>query len=301
MKVNRISGPREMGYIRSMRGKLWSIIFLLCANHTLVAQENTLSDDSHVRVALRMIGHQVLINAGDSTSRVMPIRKDGNQYRILLESEFGFEPSELVNTIDEVMQEAEISSRYLVEVEACGTDLIVYSYEISPENMAELIPCIGREQPVDCYQILLTLLDADPVSADAEPATYLTLGLIVFPLFVALVLVISNRTRPKSEDSEGHILSVGAYLFDQRNMTLAIDGQEESLTSKEADLLTVLLDSVNETVERDQILNKVWGDEGDYIGRTLDVFISRLRKKLEGDSRVTIKNIRGVGYRLIID
>jgi DNA-binding response OmpR family regulator len=48
-------------------------------------------------------------------------------------------------------------------------------------------------------------------------------------------------------------------------------------------------------------LNKVWGDEGDYIGRTLDVFISKLRKKLEADSSIKIVNIRGVGYKLVMD
>jgi DNA-binding response OmpR family regulator len=54
-------------------------------------------------------------------------------------------------------------------------------------------------------------------------------------------------------------------------------------------------------VERDEILNKVWGDDGDYVGRTLDVFISKLRKKLEADACVKIVNIRGVGYKLVVD
>ena len=58
---------------------------------------------------------------------------------------------------------------------------------------------------------------------------------------------------------------------------------------------------VNTTVERDVILNMVWGDEGDYVGRTLDVFISKLRKKLEADSSVKIVNIRGVGYKLVTE
>ena len=54
-------------------------------------------------------------------------------------------------------------------------------------------------------------------------------------------------------------------------------------------------------MERDVILNMVWGDEGDYIGRTVDVFISKLRKKLEFDSKVKIVNVRGVGYKLVMD
>ena len=72
------------------------------------------------------------------------------------------------------------------------------------------------------------------------------------------------------------------------------------LTSKEADLLLLLCDSANTTVERENILKTVWGDEGSYVGRTLDVFISKLRKKLEADETIKILNIRGVGYRLVI-
>ena len=63
----------------------------------------------------------------------------------------------------------------------------------------------------------------------------------------------------------------------------------------------MLYNAANTTVERDVILNMVWGDEGDYIGRTVDVFISKLRKKLEFDSKVKIVNVRGVGYKLIMD
>jgi DNA-binding response OmpR family regulator len=57
---------------------------------------------------------------------------------------------------------------------------------------------------------------------------------------------------------------------------------------------------MDETIEREKILNVVWGDEGDYVGRTLDVFISKLRKKFSGDENVKIINVRGVGYKLML-
>ncbi|MEM7657278.1 MAG: helix-turn-helix domain-containing protein, partial [Bacteroidota bacterium] len=57
--------------------------------------------------------------------------------------------------------------------------------------------------------------------------------------------------------------------------------------------------SVNQTLERDQILKEVWGNENGYVGRTLDVFISKLRKKLAADPNLKIINVRGVGYRLV--
>ena len=94
---------------------------------------------------------------------------------------------------------------------------------------------------------------------------------------------------------------MGEYYFDTRNTELIIEHKRIELTAKEADLLLLLYHSANNTVERDVILNRVWGDEGDYVGRTLDVFISKLRKKLEFDAKVKIVNIRGVGYKLVTD
>ena len=94
---------------------------------------------------------------------------------------------------------------------------------------------------------------------------------------------------------------IGAFRFDKGKMELTIQDRKVELSGKEADLLHLLHSCVNETVERDVMLKEVWGNEGDYVGRTLDVFISKLRKKLEADPSVRIANIRGVGYRLILD
>lgn len=66
-------------------------------------------------------------------------------------------------------------------------------------------------------------------------------------------------------------------------------------------MLGLLYTNINRNVTREDILQIVWGDEGDYLGRTLDVFISKLRKKLETDPNIKIVNIRGVGYRMVLE
>ena len=66
-------------------------------------------------------------------------------------------------------------------------------------------------------------------------------------------------------------------------------------------MLDLLYVNLNQTVSREHILQVVWGDEGDYLGRTLDVFISKLRKKLDADSNLKIVNIRGIGYRMVLN
>ena len=127
---------------------------------------------------------------------------------------------------------------------------------------------------------------------------YIAIGILFVPI-VVVFLFLWKRRKPSTIDP--NLISLGEYHFDKRNTELLINHQRIELTNKEADLLLLLYDAVNTTVEREVILNMVWGDDGDYVGRTLDVFISKLRKKLEGDSNVKIINIRGVGYKLVTE
>jgi len=94
---------------------------------------------------------------------------------------------------------------------------------------------------------------------------------------------------------------LGKYLFDYRNLILSINGNERSLTQKEADLLKMLLDHKNNVVKRSVILEKLWGEDDYFLGRSMDVFISRLRKYLSEDSSIKVDNIHGVGFKLIVE
>ena len=128
---------------------------------------------------------------------------------------------------------------------------------------------------------------------------YYVIIIVLFVLVTVVVLFLRKRRNKSTIDL--NLIPLGEYHFDKRNTALLIEEQRIELTSKEADLLLLLYNSANTTVERELILNRVWGDEGDYVGRTLDVFISKLRKKLEFDSKVKIVNIRGIGYKLVMD
>lgn len=94
---------------------------------------------------------------------------------------------------------------------------------------------------------------------------------------------------------------VGTYNFDYRNLTLSLNGENRSLTQKEADLLKMLLDHKNNVVKRSLILEKLWGEDDYFLGRSMDVFISRLRKYLSGDTKIKLDNIHGVGFKLVIE
>lgn len=257
-----------------------------------------------------MIGHQVLLSSNDSTSRVLPIKKEGDLYRIEFEGAFEFVPEDLVATIDRVVKETQLATNYIVEVVQCDTGEVVYSYKMDTTAQSDIIPCQSRIQEMGCYSLLFTILEEGNSTAIHPGATESSeeIGNITSrtpyiiaaaALFVGLFAFIYWRRRQTTTDP--NLIPLGEYQFDKRNTELLIQEQRIELTSKEADLLLLLYNEANTTVERERILNRVWGDEGDYVGRTLDVFISKLRKKLEFDSKVKIVNIRGVGYKLVVD
>ena len=95
-------------------------------------------------------------------------------------------------------------------------------------------------------------------------------------------------------------LSIGRYEFDYPKQKLLIDGQETALSHREAELLKRLYEQKNQVLERSAVLLDLWGDDSFFNGRSLDVFITHLRRYLRNDPQVQIINVRGVGYKLIV-
>jgi DNA-binding response OmpR family regulator len=96
------------------------------------------------------------------------------------------------------------------------------------------------------------------------------------------------------------VLRIGRYHFDHPKQKLLLDGQEHVLTHREAELLKHLYDQRNQVLERGAVLQALWGDDNFFNGRSLDVFITRLRRCLKDDPQVQIVNVRGIGYKLIV-
>ena len=94
---------------------------------------------------------------------------------------------------------------------------------------------------------------------------------------------------------------IGTYEFDYKNLTLTTEGYSETLTQKEADLLKLLNEHRNQVIKRSFILETIWGKDDYFLGRSLDVFISRLRKYLSRDENIRIENIHGVGFKFRVD
>ena len=107
-----------------------------------------------------------------------------------------------------------------------------------------------------------------------------------------------RRVSILEEDDEANLLSIGGYQFDLSNYKLSYDGFEKKLTKKEAQILSMLCKFQNKVLPREIVLNAVWGQDDYFVGRSLDVFITKLRKYLSSDPKVSIQNIHGIGFKL---
>ena len=112
------------------------------------------------------------------------------------------------------------------------------------------------------------------------------------------IQVFLRRNKIQSETAST-LFQIGSFQLDYRNFLLKnVDGSDRLLTQKEADVLRFLIERKNEVIKRSVILEKIWGENDYFMGRSLDVFISRLRKYLSADQSIQIENIHSVGFKL---
>ncbi len=110
---------------------------------------------------------------------------------------------------------------------------------------------------------------------------------------------ILRRVRGK-KSKESSMYKIGRFTFDTQKQLLTIDGQQTKLTTKESELLALLCAHSNEILQRDFALKTIWIDDNYFNARSMDVYITKLRKLLKDDPAVQIINIHGKGYKLII-
>ena len=110
---------------------------------------------------------------------------------------------------------------------------------------------------------------------------------------------ILRRVRGK-KNKENSVYQIGRFVFDTQKQVLTLDGRQTKLTTKESELLSLLCAHANEILQRDFALKSIWIDDNYFNARSMDVYITKLRKHLKDDENVEIINIHGKGYKLII-
>jgi hypothetical protein len=290
--LNLLSGKRK--YLFGLI--LLSFISVICAAFSMTGSDDF--DIARREVLLRRIGHEVLLQSGDSISRVLPVKKVAeNEYQITFENDLTFRPDSLVNTIRRLLAKDPLARDYVVNVLTCGNSSVAYGYAISKNKKDDIVPCRGRKQPRACYMINVKF---KPTGINTAKNGYL-LGSLPFLAFVGFIFFRSVKPRRALPDGQyTSIFTLGSVLFDANNRKLIINEKTVDLTGTESRLLLIFALSPNETIERSRLQKEIWEDEGVIVGRSLDMFISKLRKKLELDPNINIVVIRGKGYKLEI-
>lgn len=114
-----------------------------------------------------------------------------------------------------------------------------------------------------------------------------------------LIVRINALLKRKREENDIGEQAIGKFNFDLKKQTLTFKSKTQNLTHREAHLLFHLIKNKNQVLERSFILKKLWGEDDFFNARSMDVFITKLRKKLKEDSSIQILNVRGYGYKLI--
>ncbi len=115
------------------------------------------------------------------------------------------------------------------------------------------------------------------------------------------IQVFLKRSVKNTEELSLELCSIGSFIFSYEALYLERKESRNSLTYKEAELLLYFCRNANKVMSRYEILRQVWGSDDYYLGRSLDVFISRLRRYFKDDSKIKIMNLHGVGFRFIAD
>jgi DNA-binding winged helix-turn-helix (wHTH) protein len=262
-------------------------------------QESDLENPKN-EIVLREIGHELLSSSKDSTSKVLPIKRlSANEFQIRFENKFSFKPDSLVAIVQKNMEKSSFPREYTVNVLKCSSEGVIYGFLISSNEKNIIIPCIGRSMPSGCYFISIKFIPTN---------TVFFINKILFFTFLLLVLsflfwFISNRKKEKLFHQEESIknIQIGKYFFYHEQHYVEYEDVKIVLTSKESKLLYIFFTSPNEIIDRNVLQKEVWENEGVIVTRSLDMFISKLRKKLNRDPLVNIVNIHGIGYKLEIN
>jgi len=130
---------------------------------------------------------------------------------------------------------------------------------------------------------------------------YITKPFSMEELEVRVEAVLRRTSASGKDKKDKYLFLIGAYSFDYPSQLLEHQGQKVRLTTKEAELLKQLCLHMNDILEREMALKLIWGNDNYFTGRSMDVFITKLRKYLKADDRVEIVNVHGTGYKLMVD
>jgi hypothetical protein len=327
-----------------------------------------------VNLLIRQTGHRLLLQAGDSTSRVLPVTeiKEGT-FLLRFENEFVFNHDSLMALSQSLLPKKQFPSGYTVTVHDCMKGGIVYGFQVN-NTSPDILACTGRSQPSGCYTIEFAFpdfyekvkqkktdihqlteslevdtqevssklgeletpafghdtgrrtddhksaeVDTQKVNPTLEESKATTFDFPLINVVYAGILVLlgvalfigrfgeflkplpgQNQNHATIKESVPELAALGKFLFNVKDQRLLLESEVVSLTDKECKVLRLLHQNFGELIPRETLMQEVWINEGVITGRSLDMFVSKLRKKLSRDPELRITNVHGKGYKLEI-
>lgn len=281
-------------------------ILICCVFVSIIGQPEALCQDNKpvdqsdkINLALRQTGHLLYDFCGDTFSQIPPVEQiSKTEFKLKLEN--GVDYDKLPEVLDNSLKSFGVSNSYIVSILTCESESIILGYNnLSFQN--HVIPCRTREQDELCKIIMLNIQNPEPVESKVD---YCMFWLLLFGVIPFLVFYINRKkievsdAKPLFEKKNTNYLAIGCSTFNPTGLMFSYKDASKALTFREGKLFEYFINHKNEVLKREDIQNHVWEDEGVIVGRSLDVFISRLRKIIKNDESIVIKNIHGVGYRL---
>jgi DNA-binding winged helix-turn-helix (wHTH) protein len=250
-----------------------------------------------VKIALRDVGNKLLLSNQDSTSLVLPILKvEETKYQLSFQKEIAINPDSLVAFTQRSFKKANLPSNYQIEVKQCRDLEVAYSFLKNFNFEKNIIPCGGRIMTQKCYMVEVRFLEKIAAKNDK----LLWVILLTLSLISTIIFFFKSKKIKGSDSTNGNSISLGKFQFYPDENKLMIKATEISLSKKEVELLNLFVANPNKIIKREELSKKVWEDHGDFVGRSLDTYISKLRKKLNEDETIKLTNVHGIGYVLEI-
>jgi DNA-binding winged helix-turn-helix (wHTH) protein len=246
------------------------------------------------KIALRDVGNKLLLANQDSTSLILPVQKvEASKYQLSFEKELTIYPDTLVKVVHQSFQKANLPNHYQLEVKQCKDLAVAYSFLQNANVEKSIVPCRGRNIPKKCYTIEVRFLE----KASINKKIIWLVVLLLSSMSAFYYFPKRKKAIPPDSTSENGI-PIGKIQFYPNESRLIYNNTEISLSKKEVELLTLFVANPNKIIKREELSKKVWEDHGVFVGRSLDTYISKLRKKLNDDESIKLTNVHGIGYIL---